>query len=569
MTDYVLKERPGEEAENNLARYSPLMRQLLSARGIESSDDASAFFAPDYERDVHDPFLLLHMDTAIARIVKALDAGEHIRVFSDFDADGIPAAVLMNDLFKKLAHQNFSVKIPHRNTEGFGLNERAVASAIEDSVALLITLDCGTGDAVHIEALMNAGVDVIVTDHHKAGLTVPHAHAIVNPNQEGDMYPNKGLCGAGVAFKVATALIATLRAKSDVRVKDIPVGWEKWLLDMVGIATLSDMVPLIGENRALAHYGLMVLRKSKRAGIDALFDEVRVRKSRLTEDDIVFSITPRINAASRMDEPEAAFRTLATESEAEAIACAKHLTEINNQRKGAVAHMAKEIKEKLEGRDLPEVIVVGNPHWRIGLLGLAANTIAETYGRPAFVWGRGEATVIKGSCRAAGHFDVMHLMTETKEYFTEFGGHTHSGGFSTTVEHVVTLETALSNAARKLALGANDETLVVDDELSLDAVSKDTYRDIAKLAPFGMGNPKPVFVFKNVFVERAEPFGKEKQHVRLTFARDFGTVSAIQFFADEQLKEIKAGSAITLAATLEEDTFAKGTPIRLRIVDIL
>ncbi len=264
MTDYVLKERPGEGAVKNLAHYSPLMRQLLSARGIESAEDASAFFAPDYERDVHNPLLLLHMDTAIARIIKALDAGEHIRVFSDFDADGIPAAVLMNDLFKKLTHENFSVKIPHRNTEGFGLNERAVASAIEENVNLLITLDCGTGDATHVEALMNAGIDVIITDHHKEGLTVPSAYAIVNPNQEGDTYPNKGLCGAGVAFKVATALLATLRAKGDARVKDIPIGWEKWLLDMVTLATVADMMPLTGENRTLVHYGLKVLQKLQR-----------------------------------------------------------------------------------------------------------------------------------------------------------------------------------------------------------------------------------------------------------------------------------------------------------------
>ncbi len=568
MQDYAITTRITPEANQELSTFSPLVRQLLFARGITDRTEAARFLTPDFSRDVHDPFLLLNMDKAVARIIQALDAGEHVRFYSDFDADGIPAAVVMNDTMKKLGHTNFSVAIPHRNTEGFGLNERAVAAAIADGVHLLITLDCGIGDSGYVEGLMEAGVDVIITDHHRPGLAVPKAFTIVNPNQEGDTYPNKYLCGAGVAWKLSVALIATLRANDDPRVADIPVGWEKWLLDMVGIATLSDMVELSGENRALAYYGLTVLRKTNRAGLQALFDEVRLRPARMTEEDVVFSITPRINAASRMDEPEAAFKLLATDDPAEAQTLAKHLTSINNQRKGAVAHMAKEIKEKLEGRELPSVIVVGNPHWRIGLLGLAASNIAETYGRPAFVWGRGEATVIKGSCRAAGHFDVMHLMTEVKELFLEFGGHTHSGGFSTTVEHLVTLEEKLSEVALRLPETIK-ETQVFDDELSLEDLSKDTLRDIAQLAPFGMGNEKPVFVFKNVFVERAETFGKESQHVRLIFSRDFGTVSAIQFFADEALRNIKSGTAITIAASLEEDTFAKGSPVRLRIVDIL
>jgi single-stranded-DNA-specific exonuclease len=352
----------------------------------------------------------------------------------------------------------------------------------------------------------------------------------------------------------------------------IPQGWEKWLLDMAGIATLSDMVPLTGENRALAHYGLMVLRKTKRVGLAALFDEVRLRAPRLTEEDIVFSITPRINAASRMDEPEAAFRLLSTDDADEARTLAKHLTQINNQRKGAVAHMAKEIKETLHKRfgerELPEVIVVGNPHWRIGLLGLAAGSIAETYGRPAFVWGRGEATVIKGSCRASGHHDVMHLMTSVKESFLEFGGHTRSGGFSTTVEHLVTLEEKLSDAAMRIP-EVTPETRTFDDELTLEALDKETLRETRRLAPFGMGNEKPVFVFKDVFVEKAEVFGKEGQHVRLILARDFGSVSAIKFFADDILKNVGSGSVVSIAASLEEDAFAKGSPVRLRIAEVM
>lgn len=572
MEKYTLAPRITPEADKELEGFTSLVRQLLFARGITNRTEAEHFVHPDFERDIHDPFLLLNMEKAVARIIQALHAGEHVRFFSDFDADGIPAAVIMHDLMKKLGHTNFSVAIPHRNTEGFGLNERAVAGAIADGVKLLVTLDCGMGDAEYVEGLTGAGIDVIITDHHKNGPTTPDAYTIVNPNQESDAYPNKHLCGAGVAWKLASALLSRLRTHDSGLTTLIPQGWEKWLLDMAGIATLSDMVPLTGENRALAHYGLTVLRKTKRVGLAALFDEVRLRAPRLTEEDIVFSITPRINAASRMDEPEAAFRLLSTDDADEARTLAKHLTQINNQRKGAVAHMAKEIKETLQERfgerELPHVIVVGNPHWRIGLLGLAAGSIAETYGRPAFVWGRGEATVIKGSCRASGHFDVMHLMTSVKESFLEFGGHTRSGGFSTTVEHLVTLEEKLSDAAMRIPEVAPG-TRTFDDELTLEALDKETLRDISQLAPFGMGNEKPVFVFKDVFVEKAEVFGKEGQHVRLILARDFGSVSAIKFFADDILKNVGSGSIISIAASLEEDTFAKGMPVRLRIVDII
>lgn len=558
-----------------------LLKKLLALRGITTEEDIQDFLSPDYEKHVLDPFLLSDMDKAVERIITALTEGEKIKVFTDFDADGIPSAVLMNDALTKLGATDFSISIPHRNTEGFGLNERVVDECIETGVKLLITIDCGMGDAVRIDRAISAGIDVIVMDHHQEGEEgAPDSSRdssegttaeciVINPNKEGDEYPNKNLCGAGVAYKVVQAVIKTLRDANSQQLTAVPIGWEKWLLDMVGIATLSDMVPLIGENRALAHYGLMVLRKSPRPGIRALCQRARVQQSRLTDDDVVFTITPRINAASRMDEPEAAFRLLAATTMQEADLLAEHLEGVNNSRKGAVAAMTKEINAMLGVREeISPVVVVGNTHWRPGLLGLAATKVAETYNRPAFVWGQGESTMIKGSCRSGGGVNVMLLMTEAKECFVEYGGHKHSGGFSTTVQHIVRLEESLSEALDRVVSLSQEDEPEHDAELILSDVTYSMHVDVQRMAPFGTGNKKPTFLFQNCLVSSAEPFGKEKQHMRLALG-DNGAVSAIQFFSDEKLRSVKAGETVSLLAHIEEDAFGKRRGIRLRVVDIV
>ncbi|MCR4274711.1 MAG: single-stranded-DNA-specific exonuclease RecJ [Candidatus Campbellbacteria bacterium] len=582
MKEYTIAEKPSGERARELAEYSEIVQNLLFHRGIVTAPAAEAFISPDYDRDVHDPFLLHNMDKAIERILLAIERNEHIALFSDFDADGIPSAVVMHDVLKKIGYENFSITIPHRNIEGFGLNETAISNFIEKKVGLIITLDCGMGDVGHIARATEAGIDVIITDHHMENQEVPKAFAIVNPNQEGDTYPNKNLCGAGVAFKVAQAFLQKLEDKSKKKEltpafmlhPSIAPGWEKWLLDMVGIATLSDMVSLTGENRVFVHYGLLVLRKSPRLGVRTLLSHLRIKQHTLTEDDVVFMITPRINAASRMDEPEAAFQLLSTTDLTEAETLVRHLDTINNERKGAVAQMSKEIKQKFEEtpNEFP-VIVVGNTHWRPGLLGLAATHAVEAYGKSAFVWGRGDAAVIKGSVRSDGRVGVMELMSEVRHLFIEFGGHKYSGGFSITVENLMLLEGALSEAHTKLASKeVSEEKLTVDAVLSLDDVTQTTYSDITQLAPFGAGNPKPVFAFEQIQIDRVEMFGKEKQHIKLLFKTSANKmISAVKFFAkgNPTLEGLSAGQSITLLASLEKETFGYTNGIRLRIVDVL
>lgn len=569
MEAYRIAQEPDGEAKRELAEYPELVQKVLFHRGVATKAAADVFLAPSWERDVHDPFLLSGMERAAARIMQALERNERITLFSDFDADGIPAAVVMHDALKKMGHENFSVVIPHRNTEGFGLNENAISKCINDGTNLLITLDCGMGDAEHIARAQENGIDVIVTDHHLPNHVVPKAFAIVNPNQEGDEYPNKNLCGAGAAFKLVQALVAK-------KPESFPVGYEKWLLDMVGIATLSDMVSLTDENRALAYYGLVVLRKSPRIGLRTLLSRQRINQRQLTEDDVVFSITPRINAASRMDAPELAFELLSTQDEARAEALAQHLDHINNERKGAVAQMSKEIGEKLGDTHPHSVIVVGNTHWRPGLLGLAATRAVEVYKKPVFVWGRGDAAEIRGSVRSDGRANVMLLMQETKELFLEFGGHKHSGGFSITVENLVRLPSALNDAHGRMQMRevdvSGEEMMEIDAALSLDDVNARTLSELEKMSPYGAGNPKPIFAFENVTVSGVEWFGKEKNHIKLLFrAPSGGRVSAIKFFAkgDATLEQIKEGQTLTFVGSLEREQFGRGASTRVRLVDVV
>ena len=341
---------------------------------------------------------------------------------------------------------------------------------------------------------------------------------------------------------------------------------------MVGLATLSDMVPLTGENRVFAHFGLKVLRKSPRKGLRELLSVLRLNRSELTEDDIGFSISPRINAASRMGVPMDAFRLFATSDEAEAATLARHLDKMNTERKGKVASLVKEVRRTVEERGERKVIVAGNPNWRPALLGLVASSLAEDMRCPVFLWGREESVELKGSCRSGGSVDLSLMMQEARSVFSDFGGHKEAGGFSTTLEKVHLLEAELERAYEKVRSDYNSGvSLVADAALSLDEVTARTYSEIAQLSPFGVGNHKPVFLFEQVKVRRMEQFGKEKQHLKLIFAKSDGVfVPAIQFYAkpEDFGVEPREGGVVNLLAHFEKSTFGNRTELRLRIVDV-
>ncbi len=584
MKKYSLRGGIPDEINKIFESYSPLTRTLLHSRGIITEECAEKFLNPDYENGVHDPFLLKDMKKVVDRIISAIEKNERVAIYSDYDADGIPGAVALHDFFKKINFQNFVNYIPMRNEEGFGLNHEAIDSLVADGVTLLITIDCGVSDGAQVEEAKKHNLDIIITDHHIPKTNLPDAFAIINPKQNDCEYPEKMLCGAGVIFKVIQALcleIDSLKNSLEIgncklKIATIsPVGWEKWLLDMIGLATLSDMVPLLGENRVFAYFGLKVLHKSPRAGLSKLFNLLKIDQRYVTEDDLTFMITPRINAASRMGIPLDAFKLLSTTDEVEAGTLAEHLNNKNDERKGVVAGMVKEIKKKIKDRDqvMKNVLVLGNPDWKPSLLGLVANSFSDEHNRPVFLWGRegcNGSAIIKGSCRSGNGISVVALMEKAKDVFVEYGGHHGAGGFSVSQENIHTLEEKLNEAFLEMKSENIESEILVDKKLSLGDVNWNTYGDVEKFAPFGFENPKPMFLFENALVSAVKQFGKEKNHLELKLRENNNEVTAISFFsAPEKFPvPVEIGKKINLVATLEKSNFRNFPELRLRIVDI-
>lgn len=551
---------------------SDLIQTLLTKRGLSDTADIERFLKPEYERDTHSPFLIEGMERGVARLLAAISGDERVAVYADFDCDGIPGASVLSDFFTKIGYTNFEVYLPHRDREGYGFHKEAIKQLSERNVSLIITVDVGTTALESVAYAKELGVDVIVTDHHEITGALPEAVAILNPKL--GSYPFRDLCGAGMAFKLAQGALIEGKKRGIESFTAIPDGWEKWLLDLVAIATVADMVPLVGENRALVHFGLKVLRKSPRPGIIALCNRLRLRRADLTEDDIGFSIGPRINAASRMDEPGLALSLLTTRDTNEAEKLAAHLEELNSKRKGVVAAVVKQARKAVRERYSAEdkVVVLGNPEWKPALLGLAANSIMGDRGGVVCMWGRDANGRLKGSCRSDGSVSIVELFARAEGAVDEYGGHAHSGGFSVSHEKVHHLGEVLTAAARELEATSREISPRESDFLiALPEASELLFAEISRLAPFGVGNPKPVFLVSDAFVSGVKRFGKESAHLEIQLesrtsgarVRAFDFFRSVETFTHTPISGVEA----RILGTLERDSYRGG--LALRLLDVL
>jgi single-stranded-DNA-specific exonuclease len=566
----TLRPLPDPEARQALKQFDDATAALLLARNLRSAAEAAAFLAPSYEDHTHDPFLITDMRKAAERVAQAITDGERIAVWSDYDCDGIPGGVLFHDFLAK-AGASFVNYIPHRHREGYGLNADGIRSLAADGVSLIVTIDCGIVDHGPVEVAQTLGIDVIITDHHLPDATLPAAYAVVDPKRADETAPFRDYCGAGLAWKLVCAVLAV---GFPGRERIVP-GWEKWLLDMAALATIADMVPLIGENRIIASYGLRVMRKSPRLGLRRLCGVARAMQQRLTEDDVAFLIAPRINAASRMGDPRDAFTLLSTTDEALADRLAKELERTNRSRRSLSGATTRAARERIAARagELPAVLALGDPDWRPGLLGLVATALAQEYQRPVFLWGREDGPSAKGSCRSAGGVSVVDLMRAAGDTFAEFGGHAASGGFTVADDALFDLEARLCAAVAELSPQDDEATArVADAPLDLETDLSAMLAQIGPFAPFGVANPRPTYLVRDALVTEVAWFGAGGEHMRLRLARSTGSVEAICFFARRELgprvAAIAPGQRHALLATLERDTFTRGQPVRLRIVSV-
>ena len=553
-------------------QITELQKKLLLNRGIAESE-WEQFLSPSWERDLHDPFLMKDMKVAVDRILQAIKTNEKIAIFADYDADGVPGAAMWQDFFEQIKFSNFLIYIPDRHNEGFGLNNEAVKHLVSQGVKLLITLDCGITDCAEVNLAQQLGLEVIITDHHLPPEQLPNAVAIVDPKRVDDEYPEKMLCGCAVAFKLLSAILQTENF-------GLKQGAEKWWMDLVAISTCSDMVPLLNENRVLAKYGLLVLQKTRRLGLQTLFALTRTDPRFLNETNITFTITPRINAASRMGQTKLAFDLLTAKNEIDAKDLANQLEKLNKERKVWVTKIVKEAKRELKARQekiqYDGVIVLGNKHWRPALLGLVANSLLDEYQVPIFLWGQEGAELIKGSCRSTTEISAVEIMQLVKgNFFEDCGGHHASGGFSLLPEKIFELEEKIIAAVKELT---NHDTkkesskFFIDETLRLSEVNEQLFQEVEQLAPFGEANQRPTFIFKNLQADKIEQFGKEGGHLKINFTSEFGQkIEAIAWFATVEsfTKTITVVDTFTLIAQLEKTWFGKVPQLRLHIIDIV
>lgn len=575
--------------QNRYAEHvEKIQRQVLNDRNVITEQEIDTFLNPVFELHYHDPFLLPDMQKSVERIAQAIIQKQKIIVYSDYDADGIPGGVILHDFFAMIGYNNVENYIPHRHDEGFGLNSDAIELFATKKASLIITVDCGITDIVPVSRAHELGIDVIITDHHEPHETLPKAYAIIDPKLQHSEYPFRELCGAALAYKLVDACVLTPGFPFP---KTFIHGKQKWLLDMVGIATLSDMVPLVGENRVFAFYGLKVLQKSSRPGLQKILAKMNIAQKTLSEDDVVFMITPRINAASRMAHPIDAFNALRvpkTSSEIpDIISAASELIKINDRRKIASALMAKEINHREAEYSNTSLVVIGNPDWKPGVLGLAANHLIDKTKKTSFVWGKEDAPHIKGSVRSTRGDDVVEIMKLASDIhptlFINYGGHTASGGFSVDTQHIHILQEILQQAYEKyrslpevverhqkhsLEQGSDEKAISVP----ISDISVDLYKAIHQLAPFGMANTKPVFLFEHVTVAYIKHFGKNKEHVELciTDHTSFEKVVCIAFFAKDPIyNSLKQHDRLHVYGSLEYSFFGGTQKQRVRIIRVV
>jgi single-stranded-DNA-specific exonuclease len=545
-----------------------LKEKILIDRGYVSKEEQERFVSPKYE-DLGDPFLFPDMERAIMRIHKAVQENEIIGIYTDYDCDGIPGGTLLYDFFCKIGYEkNITTYIPHRHDEGYGIHIKALDELKEKNVTLLITLDVGITAVMELAYAKSIGIDVILTDHHEPLAVLPEVYACINPKVQTSGYPAKDLCGTGVAFTLVRGFLFRYRDEYS-----IPLGWEKWLLDLVAIATISDSVPLVGENRILAWWGMFVFKKTKRTSLRVWSRLVRIPLENLTEEDIGFSLAPIINVASRLDTPRAAFDFLRATNISLAEKSLKELLILNEERKKAVARIMIIARARLEKRNTKKnLLVIGDPLWSPGVLGLISTKITEEYGIPSFVWGGDGEEILKGSCRAPKGYSVVDIMNSASQKFIQYGGHAGAGGFSILKTEVLDLEDSLVPHVFQYE---QIDSIDAGIEYPIDSISyfwQINLKEIRSLAPYGMGHINPTLVFSSVLLIDFRIFGKQKNHLEMVFrdVKGYDEIRVTAFFTTmESLKcPLVSGQVYTLLGKAYESSFAGRNQKGLRFVSL-
>lgn len=581
---WQIKPKAPDSFFKQFPEYSPLITQLLYNRNLKTQQQIDEFFNPDYQEDFHSPFLLKGMKKAVKRILEAINKQEKIVIYGDYDADGVCALAILFLTFKNLGIKETQVYIPNRDKEGHGLNEKAIKMLSQAGTKLIITVDCASANLKEVNLANSLDIDVIITDHHLTKDKLPKAVAVINPWQKSDKYPFKDLAGAAVAYKLAWALLSTKENKSENSLK-------KWLLDLVALATVADVMPIIGENRTLVKYGLGVLAQTKWLGLQELMKIAQVipqlsqsslngeaPTTNLNTYTLGYILGPRLNAASRMDHANRAFRLLITEDKKEAKELAQQLNQNNLARQSLTDKIVQEARNRLEKifsqPTKPKLIFEGSPDWPVGLIGLVAGKIAEQYCRPTVIY-QEKGKMIYGSCRTIPQFDLMETIEKCADFLDGFGGHKKAAGFQMKKEKLSQVKKIFEQVAEDKL---KNEDLIpfvdVDAQLSLEEINWPNYDQLQHFAPFGQANPEPKFLVKGLEIKDLRKVGNNGRHLKMELmmfnkgsesAKNF---KAIGFNLGNWQEKLKAGDSVDIVFEMIADEWIGYRDLQMKIIDM-
>ena len=522
---------------------------LLFQRGIKDESSLKKFLEPSLE-DLHDPYLLHDMDKAVDRIRQAIEQGELILVYGDYDADGMTSASIVKESLEQLGAECL-VYLPNRFTDGYGPNASVYKYFIEQQgVSLIVTVDNGVAGHEAIDLAQSMGVDVIVTDHHSMPEVLPDAYAIVHPEHPEADYPFKHLAGCGVAFKLACALLEEVQVE---------------LLDLVAIGTIADMVSLTDENRIMVQYGLEVLRNTQRIGLQELFEIAGISSSDITEETVGFQLAPRLNALGRLADPNPAIDLLTGFDDEEVHEIALMIQEKNEERKEIVQAIYEEAKSLVDPNK--SVQVLAKEGWNPGVLGIVAGRLLEELGQTVIVLNIEDGRA-KGSARSIEAVNIFEALDPHRSIFLAFGGHAGAAGMTLEVEQLDALSEILETYVKDKGIAAKGKSrLYLDEELDLESLSLDTVKSFEKLAPFGMDNQKPVFYIRDFQVENARSMGAGDSHLKLKISKGTANFEVVAFGQGAKATEFAQTKQLELAVTLSVNQWNGQTTLQLMMVD--
>jgi single-stranded-DNA-specific exonuclease len=558
---WILPQPPDEDAVRELAvalSLPEIVSRLLLIRGYVSAEDAKLFLRPRLER-LHDPFEFLSMDKAADRLAAAVRDKELVFIHGDYDVDGISSTTLLTRAIRGFGG-NAMPFIPRRLEDGYDLTDAGVDAAVAAGAKVVVTCDCGTTAVSPVARLCKAGIDVIVTDHHLPGGELPDCLSVLNPKRSGCGYPDKDLAAVGVAFKLALALARKL-AKNENFI------WA--MMDLVALATVADVAPLRGENRVFVRYGLKMLAETRNVGMRALIRAAGLDGKQLTAGRIGFILAPRLNAAGRLGHAIRGVELLLTENEHEANAIARELEELNYKRQELDRATLEQARERVLQLDLDEVfgIVLADEAWHPGVIGIVASRLVEEFGRPTILIGLSGGQG-KGSGRSISKFDLHAALGQSSEHLLRYGGHRAAAGVTIASDKVGAFATRFNEVARSL-LTAEDlvPEIRVDLEVSIDGMDERIESLFRHFEPFGIGNPTPVLLARNVIIAKP-PRTIGHDGLKLVLDTGTGSLEAIGWGFGPRAAEFQPGNKVDIAFRLERDEYRGESYLQARIADI-